>query len=103
MSPTQIGGPSKHAAQRAVLREPVIVSKFFCNRRCEVVVVSLREFEGIALADVRKHYTAADGKLRPTAKGIAVKISKLPELAAAIGKALAKAKELGLIPPAVQS
>jgi hypothetical protein len=57
----------------------------------------LREYEGAVVIDVRKHYTAGDGTLKPTRKGIALTIRKLPDLAAAINKALRKARELGLI------
>jgi hypothetical protein len=67
------------------------------------VRVQLREFEGAALVDVRKHYTGADGKLQPTKKGLSLAIRRLPELAAAINKALAKAKQLGLVDDEVAS
>jgi hypothetical protein len=70
------------------------------NRRGEAVRVQLREFEGIALVDVRRHYTAKDGVLRPTNKGLSITIRKLPALAQALAAALQKARELGLIPPA---
>jgi len=79
------------------LSEPIEVAKFWANRRGEAAIVSLREYEGAIVIDVRKHYSAADGTLKPTRKGIALTIRKLPELAAAIGKALAKARELKLI------
>ena len=38
------------------------------------------------------------GRLVPTPKGVSIVVLRLPELAAAVTKALAKAKELGLIP-----
>jgi hypothetical protein len=44
------------------LAEPIIVQRFWCNRRGEAVVVQLREFEGQVLLDVRKYYTGRDGK-----------------------------------------
>ena len=78
---------TKHAA----LPEPIVAAEFWANRRGESVRVQLREFEGAALVDVRKHYTGADGKLQPTKKGLSLAIRRLPELAAAINKALAKA------------
>jgi len=103
MSLDQIGHASRRVVERAsVLREPVIVSEFWCNRRGESVRVQLRQFEGVPLLDVRKYYTGAAGKLLPTAKGLALAVRRLPELHAAIGKALAKAHELGLIKPPVQ-
>jgi rhodanese-related sulfurtransferase len=82
---------------KPMLAEPIIIAQFWANRRGEAVLIQLREFEGLALVDVRKHYTAADGKLAPTAKGIAITIRKLPDLAAGIAKAMHKARELGLI------
>jgi hypothetical protein len=37
-----------------------------------------------------------EGKLVPTHKGLALTIRKLPELTVAVGKALKRARELGL-------
>ena len=82
----------------AGLPEPIECAKFWANRRGEAAIVSLREYEGAVVVDVRRFYTAADGRFAPTKKGIALAIAKLPELAAAINKALAKAVELGLLP-----
>jgi hypothetical protein len=79
------------------LAEPVIVSDFWANRRGEAVRVQLREFEGRALIDLRKHFTDKTGKLQATKKGLTLVIARLPELAAAINEALAKAHALGLI------
>ena len=79
------------------LPEPIVAAEFWANRRGESVRVQLREFEGAALVDVRKHYTNAQGQLAPTKKGLSIAVRKLPELAAAINKALAKAKQLGLV------
>jgi Transcriptional Coactivator p15 (PC4) len=82
----------------AGLEQPIEISKFWANRRGEAVIVSLREFgKGVLIVDVRKHYSAADGTLKPTAKGIALTVRKLPELTVAIGKALKRAHELGLL------
>jgi hypothetical protein len=86
--------PRQRAAK---IPEPIEVHKFWANRRGEAVIVALREYQGIALIDVRKHYTAADGCLRPTAKGIGLSIRKLPDLAAAVAKALERARVLGLL------
>ena len=82
---------------RPTLAEPVIVSEFWANRRGESVRVQLREYEGRALVDVRKHFTAADGKLQPTHKGISIAVTRLPDLAGALNRAVDKARELGLI------
>jgi Transcriptional Coactivator p15 (PC4) len=83
---------------RITLPEPVEVAKFWKNRRRnESVHVSLSEYEGHVLINVRTYATGTDGIDRPTPKGVAMGIRKLPELAAAVTKALAKAKELGLL------
>lgn len=82
---------------RPTLAEPVICSEFWANRRGESVRIQLREFQGITIVDIRRHYTAANGKTLPTKKGIALAIARLPDLARAIAKAVNKAEELGLI------
>jgi hypothetical protein len=79
------------------LAEPVIVSEFWANRRGESIRVQLSEFKGRALIDVRKYFTAKDGTLKPTKKGFAIAVARLPDLASGIGKALSKARDLGLI------
>jgi hypothetical protein len=95
-------GPSHSARLRPEPRtpklpEPVIVAEFWANRRGESVRIQLREFEGLVLVDIRKHYTAADGRMLPTKKGLSIAIARLPDLARAIGKAVHKAQELGLL------
>ena len=82
---------------RPSIPEPIIVAEFWANRRGESVRVQLREFEGRPLIDVRKHFTNGEGKLQATKKGLALAITRLPELAAAINQALAKARTLGLL------
>jgi hypothetical protein len=79
------------------LSEPIEVAKFFKNRRKDVIVVSLSTFEGRNLVDVRQHFHNEQGQMRPTGKGVAMVVLRLPELAKAINKALAKAQELGLL------
>jgi hypothetical protein len=41
---------------RPSLAEPVMVARFWANRRGEAIVIQLREFEGRALVDVRKYF-----------------------------------------------
>jgi hypothetical protein len=80
------------------LAEPVEIAKFWKNRRrSESVHVTLSDYEGHSLINVRVYATGTDGIDRPTTKGVAMAINKLPELARAIAKAEAKAKELGLL------
>lgn len=80
------------------LSEPIEIAKFWKNRgRNESVHVSLSEYEGHPLINVRIYSTGSDGIDRPTPKGVAMSIRKLPELAAALARAETKARELGLI------
>ena len=90
------------SARRPTLDEPVVISKFWKNRRHDAIVVSLSTYEGCNLVDVRTH-TMKDGHLVPTPKGVAMVVRRLPDLAAAVMKALAKAKELGLIDDEAQA
>jgi Transcriptional Coactivator p15 (PC4) len=84
-------------ARRPTLPEPIEVAKFFKNRRKDIIVVSLSTFEGRNLVDVRQHFTNEQGLMRPTSKGVAMVVLRLPDLAAAVNKALSKARELGLL------
>jgi len=80
------------------LSEPVIIARFFKGHaRKDIVRVTLSEYEGVPIVDVRQFFTGEDGKVRPTKKGVALAVRRLPDLASAIGKAVAKARELGLI------
>jgi hypothetical protein len=86
------------STNRPTLDEPIVISKFWKNRRRnESVRVTLGEFEGHCLINVRVYCTGTDGIDRPTPKGVAMGIRKLPELAQALVKAEAKARELGLL------
>jgi Transcriptional Coactivator p15 (PC4) len=83
---------------RPTLPEP-IEWRFWKNRyRRDAIVVSLSTFEDRNLISVRTYTTSQDGKMLPTTKGVALAVARLPELAAAVARALAKAKALGLIP-----
>ena len=71
--------------------------KFWKNRRGEAVNVALRRFaSGPTVIDIRVHYTAADGTLKPTKAGVCLAVRKLPELHRAITKALGAVADLGL-------
>ena len=61
------------------------------------VRVDLGEHKGHPLVNIRIWETGADGIDRPTVRGVALAIRKLPELAKALATAEAKARELGLI------
>jgi hypothetical protein len=80
----------------SALSEPVKIAEWWKNRRGESIRVQLSAYEGRNLADVRTWYTGDDGTLRP-GKGFAAEVKHLPRLAAALAKAEAQARELGLI------
>ena len=85
-------------SERPILEVPVQISKFWKNRRRNKSVhVTLSEYEGHCLINVRVYSTGTDEIDRPTPKGVAMGIRRLPELARALAKAEAKARELGLI------
>jgi hypothetical protein len=85
--------------ERPTLTEPVPIAKFWKSPRDRTahVRVEISTHKGFDLINIRVWETGTDGLDRPTTKGIALTIGKLPELHAAINKALAKAKELGLL------
>lgn len=82
---------------RATLLEPIVVAKFWANRKGDAVFVQIKQFEGQVLVDVRKHCAGTDGRMFPTEKGIALPIRRLPDLATAIGKALRQARARHLL------
>lgn len=92
----QPNATAKHPARRTSLPEPFVVGEFWANRRGQSVRVQLRQYEGRVIVDVRKFFTV-DGRLQPTKKGVSLVIARLPELAAALNKAVANARELGLL------
>jgi hypothetical protein len=77
------------------LSEPITFAEWWKNRRGESIRLVLNEFKDRNVFDLRTWYTA-DGSLKP-GKGFAAEIKHLPRLAAAIRKAEAKARELGLL------
>jgi transcriptional coactivator p15 (PC4) len=80
------------------LAEPIAIAKLWKNRQqTEAVHIGLSTYEGHNLINVRIFSTGSDGIDRPTVKGISMSVRKLPELARALAKAEAKARELGLL------
>jgi hypothetical protein len=81
------------------LAEPITIAEFWKNRRGESVRISLSTYKERNLIDVRTWATdPAEGKLKPTTKGIATEMRYLPKLVSALAKAESKARELHLIP-----
>ena len=85
------------SAQKPTIDEPVVISKFWKNRRHDAIITTLSTFEGRNVVDVRTHVMDRKGCLVPTRKGVSLVVLRLPELADAVTKALAKARELGLL------
>jgi hypothetical protein len=63
----------------------------------ETLHVSLDDFRGRSLINLRVFFTAEDGSQRPGKAGVALRVEALPELRAAILEAEAEALRLGLI------
>ncbi|WP_213740949.1 transcriptional coactivator p15/PC4 family protein [Bradyrhizobium sp. dw_411] len=81
------------------LTEAIEIAKWWKSRRRDVaVVVSLSSYEGHNLINVREYLVGGDGCMRPSTKGIAMVVRRLPEFSRAIRKALEKARELDLLP-----
>ena len=96
--PAPTAAPERSTSRREpILPEPLEWRIWKNRQRREAIVVSLSSYEGKTLAGIRLYTTGQDGCMRPTIKGVSVLVARLPELAAAVDKALSKARELGLI------
>jgi len=82
---------------RPTLAEPVTIAEWWKNRRGESIRLTLTTWQGRNIADLRVWCTSPEGKLKPSAKGIACDIKHLAKLKGAFAKAEAKARELHLI------
>jgi hypothetical protein len=80
-----------------LIPDPLEIAKFWANRGGVACIVQIKTYGDLRLIDVRKFYTAPDGTLAPTPKGVSLSLRKLPELASAVNKALSEARRLGLI------
>jgi Transcriptional Coactivator p15 (PC4) len=73
--------------------------KFWKNRQRKIaIVVSLRYHEELNLVDVREYFTDQAGCMRPSTRGLAMAVRRLPEFSRALRLALEKARELDLLP-----
>ena len=75
--------------------KPLIIAEWPRNNR-ETIRVSIDQFNGRDVVDVRSWYTDKSGELKPGRSGICLSVAHLPELADALNKALAAAHESGL-------
>ena len=96
-SAAAVSNPESARRKAPQLAEPVIIDRWWKNRAHDAVYVRLTPFKEHVLIDLRTWVTdPADGITRP-GKGFACTAKHLPRLHAALGKALAQARELGLI------
>ncbi len=59
----------------------------------ESVVVSQTDYKGFDLIDIRTFYTDANDELKPTKKGVTIRLEKVDELIAALKNISQKEKE----------
>jgi hypothetical protein len=78
------------------MTDAIIIAEWKVNRH-EHIRVSIEQFKGVDLINVRKWFEAEDGSLRPGKAGIALNVKHLPQLADAMVKALSGARERGLV------
>ena len=64
----------------------------------EEIHITIGEFNGQQLFNARVYFKAEDGEMRPTNKGIAFRVSLLPEFTTGVTAALSEAKRRGLLP-----
>jgi hypothetical protein len=84
---------------RVTLPESVTVAKLWKSRRRDIaVVVVLGPYKEHNLISVREHVVGSDGIMRPSTRGVSLVVRRLPELAAALAKAMQQARALGLLP-----
>jgi hypothetical protein len=79
------------------LEQPILIGRFFKNRRHDIVAVQIKSYEGVIFCDIRQFFENDAGQNCPTKKGIGITLRKLPELVSLLEKAIEKATELGLI------
>jgi hypothetical protein len=79
----------------AVANLPVVIAEWPRNSR-EVVRVELHEFNGRAVVGARVWYRDGD-QIKPAKMGLTLSVKHLAPLAGAMGKALERAIELGLV------
>jgi len=83
---------------KPALAEPIEVTKFFANRKGDIVVIAIRQIEdGPPILDIRKFFTDENGIMRPTKKGVSVAIIRAPDVLDGVTKAVTLARQLGLL------
>ena len=88
--------PDTHRAAPAQVAHNRWVADIPKNSR-EVVRIELSTFNGHELLNVRVWFDAGAGEWRPGKAGIALRVEKIPELQAAIEKAINAARSEGTL------
>jgi hypothetical protein len=88
--------PTNARRKAPPIAEPKIIDRWWKNRAHDAVYVRLTPFKEHTLIDIRVWVTPADGITRP-GKGFSCTVKHLPRLHAALVKAMAEARALGLI------
>ena len=90
---------SGNARQRPSLPEPIPIAKLWKSprNRTQTIVIAIKQYEGHPFLDCRIFDTNAQGQSVPTQRGITVGMAQLPEFVAGIGKAVEKAREIGVL------
>jgi hypothetical protein len=82
----------------ATKAEVLFSERFWRNRKGEAVAVEIKRLDGTAeILDIRQWFTATDGALRPTGRGVCMALRKLPDIKRSVDKALKAARDLGLL------
>ena len=75
---------------------PFVIAKFQKNSK-EAVYVAVSEYRQASYIDLRTYADYDGGGLRPTRKGVSLRIGLLPELRAALDRADVEARRFGLL------
>jgi hypothetical protein len=77
--------------------EPILIAEWPLKRG-EIARVSIKNYKGTWLLDIRKFFENEAGDYNPTSKGIALSIKHLNRINTALADALTVARQRGLIP-----
>jgi Transcriptional Coactivator p15 (PC4) len=68
------------SAKPPPLAEPIEVAKFWKTRRRDIaIVITLSEYESINIVNVREYFTDQAGCMKPSTRGLAMSVRRLPE------------------------
>jgi hypothetical protein len=78
--------------------DSVIIAEWPRNAR-ETLRLSLAEFKGAPVVDLRVWYDDGAGRMQPGRQGVTLSVKQLPRLAEAMARALGEAEARGLTAP----